>query len=316
MSKIMDGDATPAQISAILVALRMKGETMNELTGFALEMRNRVSKVKTGIDNLVDTCGTGGDSIKTFNLSTAAAIVASAAGAPIAKHGNRAVTSTCGSADVLESLGVNLTLGPESSAKLLQEIGICFMFAPNFHPAMKHAAPVRKEIKLRTVFNLLGPLTNPAGASRQLFGVYEPKRVNQIAQVLNRMGTKKAVVAHGNIGIDEVSPIGSTYLAVVENRKIRSLTVQPKDFGVRSPKLAEISSKDDALANAEKLKTAISDPQSPECAAIIPGAAIAIWLADLSDDFRTGAKLAMEAVSSGKAASKLEDLISWSRKLA
>lgn len=316
MASVMDGEATPAQISALLVALRMKGETTSELVGFAREMRARVTQVENDIANLVDTCGTGGDSVKTFNLSTAAAIVAAGAGAPIAKHGNRAVTSKCGSADVLEGLGINLNLSPSASGELLRKIGLTFMFAPNFHPAMKHAGPVRREIKLRTVFNLLGPLTNPAGASRQLIGVYAPNKTLQVAQVLNRLGCKRAVIAHGLIGLDEVSPIGSTLIAVLKERNVKSLTIHPEDFDVIAPNLSQITAGETVEENIAKISRALNDAKSPEATAVVPGAAVALWLADMATDFKEGASRAREAIKSGKAAAKLEELKEWSNRLA
>ncbi len=309
MNSIMDGDATPAQIAGLLVALRMKGETGSEITGFARVMRERVLPVRSRHENVVDTCGTGGDTVKTFNLSTAAAIVASAAGAPIAKHGNRAVTSKCGSADVLESLGVNLTMSADGAGRLLDEIGLAFLFAPNYHPAMKHAAGPRKEMKLRTVFNLLGPLTNPAGADRQLIGVFAPNLTLKIAQVLRRLGCKRAVVAHGMIGLDEVSPIGATKLATVDGGLVTESHMLAEEFGIEPPELAEIAGGETVQANAEKLRVAISDAGSPECRAVLPGAGVALWLAEVSPDLQTGVVMARDAVASGKAAEKLSELI-------
>ena len=316
MATIMDGEATSAQIAGFLIALRMKGETSAELVGFAREMRARVTPIESGIPNLVDTCGTCGDLVKTFNLSTAAAIVAASAGAPIAKHGNRAVTSICGSADVLEGLGVNINLSPEASGSLLKEIGIAFLFAPNFHPAMKHAGPPRREIRLRTVFNLLGPITNPAKASRQLVGVYAPNKTLQIAQVLNRLGCEKAVVSHGMIGLDEVAPVGPTLMAILENGKIKTLTLHPEDFGINAPNLSDIAAGETVEENIVKLNRSLNDERSPEASAVIPGAGVALWLADLAEDFKLGASQAREAIKSGKAATKLEELKKWSNKLA
>ncbi|MCH8273163.1 MAG: anthranilate phosphoribosyltransferase [Armatimonadetes bacterium] len=316
MSQIMSGDATPAQIAALLVALRMKGETGSEITGFAMEMRARVLPVKTKHENLVDTCGTGGDTVKTFNLSTAAAIIASAAGAPVAKHGNRAVTSKCGSADVLEVLGVNLKMGPEAAGRLLDQIGIAFLFAPNYHPAMKHAAGPRREMKLRTVFNVLGPLTNPAGAERQLLGVYSPALVPKLGKVLRRLGCKRGVVAHGLIGIDEVSPIGATRMAVLDGKNLTDRVVQAEEFGVEPPDLSEILGCDTPEGNAAMLRRSLEDAESPEGRAALPGAGTAVWVAGLAGGFREGVQTAREAVQSGRAAQKLDDLIRLSNDLA
>ncbi|MCW5947499.1 MAG: anthranilate phosphoribosyltransferase [Fimbriimonadales bacterium] len=312
MNSIMEGEATPAQIAGFLVALRMKGESGSEITGFARVMREKVVPVRTKHKNLVDTCGTGGDKVKTFNLSTAAAIIASAAGAPVAKHGNRAVTSKCGSADVLEALGVNLTLSSEAAGKLLDDIGLAFLFAPNHHPAMKHAAGPRKEMKLRTVFNLLGPLTNPAGADRQLIGVFAPNLTLKVAQVLRRLGCKRAVVAHGMVGLDEVSPIGTTKVAIVDNNAVTESHLNPEDFGIEATHLSEISAGESVETNAEMLKTAIAEPESPQCRAVLPGAGVALWLAEVVSDFREGSQIAREAVASGKAADKLKELVSKS----
>lgn len=313
MNTIMDGEATPAQIAGFLVALRMKGETSSEIAGFARVMRERVVPVRCKHENLVDTCGTGGDKVKTFNLSTAAAIIASSAGAAVAKHGNRAVTSKCGSADVLEALGVNLNVSPEQAARMLDEIGLAFLFAPNYHPAMKHAAGPRKEMKLRTVFNLLGPLTNPAGANRQLIGVFSPALTVKIARVLRRLGCKRAVVAHGMIGIDEVSPIGATRMAIVEGGGIRESHVTPEELGIASPELSEISGCETVEENARKLRIAISEASSAECRAALPGAGVALWLAEVAADFRSGVGLARKAVESGEAERKLDELVAMSK---
>jgi anthranilate phosphoribosyltransferase len=312
MNSIMEGEATPAQIAGFLVALRMKGETGSEITGFARVMREKVVPVHTKHKNLVDTCGTGGDKVKTFNLSTAAAIIASAAGAPVAKHGNRAVTSKCGSADVLEALGVNLTLTSEAASKLLDDIGLAFLFAPNYHPAMKHAAGPRKEMKLRTVFNLLGPLTNPAGAERQLIGVFAPNLTLKLAQVLRRLGCKRAVVAHGMIGLDEVSPIGTTKVAIVDRNAVTESHFNAEDFGIESPELTEIAAGETVETHVKMLQAAITDPESPQCRAAVPGAGVALWLAEVASDFRDGSEMAKEAVASGKAAAKLNELVAKS----
>lgn len=313
MNAIMEGKVTPAQIAGFLVALRMKGETASEIAGFARVMREKVVPVRCKHENLVDTCGTGGDKVKTFNLSTAAAIISSAAGAPIAKHGNRAVTSRCGSADVLEALGVNLNVSPEGAGKMLDEIGLAFLFAPNYHPAMKHAAEPRKEMKLRTVFNLLGPLTNPAGADRQLIGVFSPALTTKLAQVLKRLGCKRAVVAHGMIGIDEVSPIGSTKMAIVDGRSLNESYVTAEGLGIEPPEMSEISGSETAEENAQKLRTAISDAMAPECRAVLPGAGVAVWLAELAPDFRSAVEIARTAVRDGRAERKLAELVSMSK---
>jgi anthranilate phosphoribosyltransferase len=308
MGAIMDGECTPSQIAALLIALRMKGETTSEITGFARVMRERVLPVKHHRANVVDTCGTGGDSFKTFNMSTAAAIIASAAGAPVAKHGNRAVTSKCGSADVLEALGVRLDIGAEEAGRQLDQLGIAFLFAPNFHPAMKHAAGPRREMRLRTVFNILGPLTNPASAERQLIGVYSPVLVPKLARVLQRLGSKRAVVAHGSIGLDEVSPIGSTRMAVLDAGNVEERFMRAEEFGIVPPALHEIASGESVEENALKLRQAITDADSPECRASLPGAGVAVWLSEGAGTIAEGVELARRAVTGGDAARKLDDL--------
>src|SRR6476620_548459 len=224
MEEIMDGVATPVQIGALLIALRMKGETVDEITGLARVMRAHAIPVDPGSSRVVDTCGTGGDRSGTFNISTAAAIVASAAGVPIAKHGNRAMSSRCGSADVLEALGVRIDLPPADIADCIDEVGFGFMFAQAHHPAMRYVAPVRRELGIRTVFNLLGPLTNPAGARRQVLGVYAPDLVEPIAQVLVRLGAEHALVVHGAGGLDELTPVGDNLVAEVRDGEVREYT--------------------------------------------------------------------------------------------
>src|SRR5216110_704161 len=232
MRSIMDGEATPGQISAFLVALRMKGETADEIAGCAEAMREHVVPVRPSRDDLVDTAGTGGDGGKTFNISTAAALVAAAAGDGVAKHGNRSVSSQSGSADVLEALGFDLDLTPERIARSIDELGFGFMFAPTHHPAMRHAAPVRSELAARTVFNVLGPLTNPAGARAQVVGVYAPELVRTIAEVLAHLGATRAFVVHGAGGIDELSPAGPNRVCEVVDGSLRERTIDPADLGV------------------------------------------------------------------------------------
>jgi len=227
MSEIMTGQATPVQIGGFLVAMRMKGETAEELTEFARVMREHVRKVHPWTRPLVDTCGTGGDAIKTFNVSTGAALVVAGAGVAVAKHGNRSVTSKCGSADVLEALGVRFDLGPEEVAKCIDEIGLGFMFAPSYHPAMKHAAPVRRELAMRTMFNALGPLTNPAGAEAQVLGVYSPELTATHAQVLCNLGSTRAFVVHGAGGLDEISTLGETQVTEVRDGEVSTYQLTP-----------------------------------------------------------------------------------------
>lgn len=316
MSQVMAGEATPAQIAALLVALRMKGETGSELTGFAKVMRENVVPVKTTRRNVIDTCGTGGDTLKTFNISTAAAFVAAGAGATVGKHGNRAVTSKCGSADVLEALGVSLSLGAEACGTLMDEIGIAFLFAPNFHPAMKHAAGPRREIRLRTVFNLLGPLTNPAGARRQVLGVFHPTLVGRLAGVLRRLGAERAAVVHGLAGLDEVSPVGPTRIAFIDGKQVEERVVHPSDFDAPEVSPASIAASDTAEGNAALLREALTNPSSPYSQAVVPSAALALWVAGLSNDMKQCARIARESIESGAAVAKLEELIERSQTLS
>lgn len=315
MEQIMSGAATPAQIAALLVALRMKGETGSELTGFAKVMRSRVVPVPTKRTGLMDTCGTGGDTFKTFNISTAAAFVAAGAGAVVSKHGNRAVTSRCGSADVLEALGVNLNLSAEACGQLLDEVGIVFLFAPAFHPAMKHAAGPRKEIRLRTVFNLLGPITNPAGAKRQLLGVYDPRLAGKMAKVLKRLGAERVAVVHGLIGMDEVSPLGPTLVATVDGRQIEERVYNLEEFGLKAVSPNEVGPGESAEENADILRRAISDLASPYAQAVLPSAAVALWVAGLAETFAEGVERARDSIRSGAAARKLDELVKRSQKL-
>lgn len=301
MDEIMEGEATPAQIAAFLVALRMKGETAEEIAGFVEAMRARVTPVRSSRENLVDTCGTGGDSFKTFNISTAAAFVAAATGITVAKHGNRAVSSACGSADVLEALGVRINLSPERMGEALDEVGLAFLFAPTLHPAMKHAGPVRKELKLRTVFNVLGPLTNPAGARHQVVGVYSRELVPLIGEALAQLGSERAVVVHGEPGTDEVSPIGVTHFCVVESGKARLGEWTPAELG-----LGSVSQEDMVCRNghAEVLRSSISDLGS-RSEAVIGTAGVAIWCVE-GGSVIDCVSVARSAIESGAAADKLE----------
>lgn len=232
MASIMDGEATPAQVAAFLVALKMKGETAGEIYGCAKAMRQRSQKVQSGRANLTDTCGTGGDGRGTFNISTAAALIAAGAGLAVAKHGNRSVSSKCGSADVLEALGVTLELTPKQMGLCLDEIGIAFLYAPVLHQAMKHAAGPRKEVGVRSVFNLLGPLTNPAGAKRQVMGVYAPQLAEVMANVLNLLGAKRALVVHGSDGSDELTLAGSTLVCELKEGRVSKRELTPENVGL------------------------------------------------------------------------------------
>jgi anthranilate phosphoribosyltransferase len=313
MRSIMDGEATPAQIGAFLVALRIKGETADEIAGCAEAMREHVLVVRPARTDLVDTAGTGGDGAGTFNISTAAALVAAAAGAGVAKHGNRAVSSSSGSADVLEALGFNLELPPETIARSIDELGFGFLFAPTHHPAMRHAAPVRRDLATRTVFNVLGPLTNPAGARAQVVGVYAPELVPTIADVLARLGAERAFVVHGAAGVDELSPAGSNLVCEVANGQVRRREIDPLDLGIDRCAPEELGGGDPA-DNAETIRRIFSGAEGGKRDAVLLNAAGAIAAGGLARDLGEGVGLAREAIDSGAAGERLEALIAFSRE--
>jgi anthranilate phosphoribosyltransferase len=315
MSAIMSGEATPAQIGGFLVALRLKGETPPEIAGAAEAMREHVVAVRPKRDDLVDTAGTGGDGGKTFNISTAAALVAAAAGAGVAKHGNRSVSSQAGSADVLESLGFALELPPERIAHSIDELGFGFMFAPTHHPSMKHAAPVRRELAARTVFNVLGPLTNPAGARAQIVGVYSPLLVPVIADVLAALGARRAFVVHGAGGIDELSPTGPNLVYEVVEGSVRRREIDPLDLGVERCDPDELRG-GTADENAAKIREVFTGGNGGRRSAILLNAAGAIAAAGHAEDLREGLQLAREALDSGAAAARLDALVSYSKGAA
>jgi anthranilate phosphoribosyltransferase len=312
MGSIMRGEATPAQIAGFLIALRAKGETSDEIAGCAEAMREHVLPVRPRRDDLVDTAGTGGDGAKTINISTAAALVAAAAGAGVAKHGNRAVSSASGSADVLEALGFNLELEPDRVARSIDELGFGFLFAPTHHPAMRHAAPVRRELAARTVFNVLGPLTNPAGARAQVVGVYAPELVRTIADVLVQLGARRAFVVHGAGGIDELSPTGPNFVCEVVDGGVRVRNIDPLEFGIERCDPGELrgGSPDE---NAAAIKAVFSGQNGGRRSAILLNAAGAIAAGGHAEDLREGLELAREAVDSGAAADRLERLIAFTR---
>ena len=311
MDEIMRGEATPAQIGGFLVALRVKGETADEIAGCAEAMREHVLPVRPQRDDLVDTAGTGGDGARTLNISTAAAIVAAAAGAGVAKHGNRAVSSASGSADVLEALGFRLEQPPERIARSIDELGFGFMFAPSHHPAMRHAAPVRSELAARTVFNVLGPLTNPAGARAQVIGVYAPELVPTMAAVLSQLGARRAFVVHGAHGIDELSPAGPNLVCEVVDGAVIEREIDPLELGVPrcSPEELRGGSPED---NARTIRAIFAGADGGSRDAILLNAAGAIAAAGHAEDLREGLELARTAVDSGAAAAKLEELARFS----
>jgi anthranilate phosphoribosyltransferase len=314
MDEIMRGEATPAQIGAFLVALRIKGETPDEIAGCAEAMREHVLPVHPARSDLVDTAGTGGDGMRTLNISTAAALVAAAAGAGVAKHGNRAVSSACGSADVLEALGFELELPPARIARSIDELGFGFLFAPAHHPGFLHAAPVRRELATRTVFNVLGPLTNPAGARAQIVGVYSPDLVRTIAEVLARLGARRAFVVHGAGGIDEISPTGPNLVCEVAGGSVREREIDPQQLGVPRCTLDELrgGTPDE---NAVAIRRVLSgEERGGARSAVLLNAAGAIAAAGHADDLREGLAVATEAVDSGAAAVRLDALVAFSRE--
>ena len=311
MLEIMRGEATPGQIGGFLIALRLKGETADEIAGCAEAMREHVLPVRPERDDLVDTAGTGGDGAHTINISTAAAIVAAAAGAGVAKHGNRAVSSASGSADVLEALGFSLEQPPERIARSIDELGFGFMFAPIHHPAMKHAAPVRRELATRTVFNVLGPLTNPAGARAQVIGVYAPSLVRTIADVLAQLGARRAFVVHGAYGIDELSPAGANLVCEVVDGTVTEREIDPLELGIDRCDPAELRGGTPA-ENAEAIAAVLAGAPGAHRNAILLNAAGAIAAAGHAADLREGLEVAREAVDSGVAAARLDELRRYS----
>jgi anthranilate phosphoribosyltransferase len=312
MNEVMEGEATPAQIGGLLVALRLKGETADEIAGCAEAMRSHVLAVRPGRDDLVDTAGTGGDGARTINISTAAALVAAAAGAGVAKHGNRAVSSASGSADVLEALGFRLELPPAQIERSIDELGFGFLFAPTHHPAMRHAAPVRRELATRTVFNVLGPLTNPAGARAQVVGVYAPALVRTVAEVLAQLGARRAFVVHGAGGIDELSPAGPNLVCEVFTGEVREREIDPLELGVARCDPADLRGGSPA-ENAAAIRAVFAGENGGRRAAILLNAAGAVAAAGHAADLREGLDLARQAVDSGAAAARLDALVEFSR---
>lgn len=314
MHQIMSGQLTAAQIAGVLVALRVKGETVTEIAAAAQVMRELSTKVNVNDDgHLLDTCGTGGDGAQTFNISTASAIVAAAAGAKVAKHGGRSVSSKCGSADILEKLGVNVNMTPEQVARCVNSIGVGFMFAPNHHSAMKHAAPVRRELGVRTLFNLLGPLTNPAGARNQVMGVFLRDLTGKLAQVLQQLGSRHVLVVHGSDGMDEISISAPTFIAELKDGKINEYTVTPEVFGVSSAPVNSIQV-NDADAAKQMLINVLENKPGAARDIVLLNAGAAIYVAGLADTLALGVKMAGETVGSGAAKNKLAQLIQVSNR--
>lgn len=308
MRLIMTGEATPSQVGGFLVGLRMKGETVDEVAAAAAVMRELSTKVEVEKDHLVDTCGTGGDSSGSFNISTASAIVVAAAGGRVAKHGNRSVTSKSGSADVLEAAGVNLELSPEQVAACVNEVGVGFMFAPMHHSAMKHAIGPRKEMAVRTIFNVLGPLTNPAGAPNQVLGVFSKEWVEPLAKVLQQLGSEHVLVVNAEDGLDEISIGAPTLVAELKDGVINSYTIQPEDFGMSRADISSIRAAD-AQDSLRIINDVFANTEGPAKDIVCLNAGAAIYVAGLTDSLDAGVSRAVEVVSSGEAAKKLKQLV-------
>ncbi len=322
MNEVMGGEATPAQIASFITALRLKGETVAEITGAARVMRERATPIRVGAaldidreeinldrETILDTCGTGGSGTRSFNISTTVAFVVAACGVKVAKHGNRSVSSACGSADVLEALGVNLNITPERVEKCIATLGVGFLFAPALHGAMKHAIGPRREIGIRTIFNILGPLTNPAGADRQVLGVYREELVETLARVLVQLGCRRGFVVHGFDGMDEVTLTGPTRVGeITDGGEVRLFTVEPEDFGLRRCELSALQG-GDAVANAAIVRAVLTGEGGPRRDVVLLNAAFALAAAGVAKDVPSGLKAAAEAVDSGRALEKLEGLV-------
>jgi len=312
MKEIMSGKATNAQIAAFLTALRMKGETANEITAFTEVMKEYCRRIHPHVEGrLVDTCGTGGDKIKTFNISTTAAFVVAGAGVAVAKHGNRSVTSKSGSADVLERLGLNLNQEPEAVENTIEKVGIGFMFAPAFHPAMKYAIGPRREVGIRTVFNVLGPLTNPADANAQLLGVYDRKLAEPLAHALKNLGCEEAMVVHGLDGLDEISTIGKTVISWLREDEVTTVETVPKDFGVKLARPEDVkgTTPDESAEITFKILNGCCDINDPKTEIVLVNGVAGIIVGGKAEEFSYGMELARESIDSGAAYKKLKALV-------
>lgn len=308
MHTIMSGEATPAQIAGFLVALRIKGETVDEITGAAEVMRELATKVDVDKTNLIDTCGTGGDSSNTFNISTTSAFVVAASGAKVAKHGNRSVSSKSGSADVLEAAGINIELDAKQVTSCIENVGIGFMFAPMHHSAMKHAIGPRRELGLRTLFNVLGPLTNPASAPNQVIGVFEKKWLTPLAETLNRLGSKHVLVVHSEDGMDEISISAKTFISELKNNEINNYEISPDDFGIKNFNINDLSVEniDESLT---MMKSVFDNNNNAAKAIVSLNAGAAIYASGISDSIKAGVEMAINIIESGAAKKKFEMLI-------
>jgi anthranilate phosphoribosyltransferase len=314
LDALLDSAATDAQIAAALIALKLKGETVEELAGFAEGMRAHAVRIRTRHSDFIDTAGTGSSCVKTFNVSTAAAFVIAGAGLPVAKHGNRAASSRCGSADVLAALGVDVSLPPAISEKCLNEFGICFMFAPLYHSATARVAGIRRELGVQTTFNLLGPLTNPAGAPRQIIGVWDRSLVEPLARTLSLLGTERSWIVHGGDGLDEVTLADKTFVAEAKNGTVRTFEIEPGDFGLERASLEGLSG-GEAAENANIIRAVLSGARRDAARfLIVVNAAAALHVGGLADDLRDGAQLAERSIDSGAAEGKLEQLVRTSTR--
>jgi len=316
MRQVMEGKVPPVQLAAILMGLHVKSESVSEIAAAAAVMREFSTKVDVaGTDHLVDTCGTGGDKSQTFNISTTAAFVAAAAGARVAKHGGRSVSSKSGSADVLESLGVNLALTPEQVALCIREVGVGFMFAPSHHPAMKHAAPVRKELGMRTILNILGPLTNPAGAPNQVMGVFHPDLVGIQARVLKMLGSRHVITVHGADGLDEITITGPTFVAELKHEFITEYTIEPKQFGIDAAPIEAIQVKD-AAESRQRVESVLANEPGPARDVVVLNAAAALYVSGVANSLWDGVAAARDAIAGGGARAKLDQLVKFTRTYA
>ena len=314
MEIIMSGEATPAQIASFITALRIKGETIQEITGCAKVMRNKAATITPNLDYYIDTCGTGGDGAHTFNISTAAAFIAASGGVPVAKHGNRSVSSRSGSADVLEALGVKIDLQPDQVQKCIEQVGIGFMFAPLFHRSMKYAAGPRKELGIRTIFNILGPLTNPACAKGQILGVYDEKLLEPIASTLVNLGVERAMVVCGNDGLDEITLTGETKVCEIHNGKIGKYSINPETYGLKTCSPEQLkggSSKD----NADIIRSIFNNEPGPQRDVVILNSAAALYVGKKAGSLQLGILQAAEIIQSGKAMEKLQELVKYTNQL-
>lgn len=308
MSLIMRGEATPSQIAGVVVALRMKGETVDEITGFAEAMRSFSDRVRTENEDLLDTCGTGGSGIHKFNISTSSAIIAAAAGARVAKHGNRAMSGKAGSADVLEALGVNISLTAEQAADCLARTGICFMFAQLYHPALKHAAVPRRELGVRTIFNMLGPLANPANADRQLMGLYDRTKTETVAKVLGRLGLKRAMVVGSHDGLDEISISAPTRISELKDGEVTTYDITPEQLGLKTVPLGEVQG-GDAAENAAIIRRVLGGERSAYREVVLANAGACLYVAGRAETLASGVELAARTIDSGAALDKLKQWI-------